>query len=150
MIERETVSETMIHEVVVAFTCNVCGRRWTTEEAEKDEIEGFGVYGGYYNNHWGDCTAMRWHACQDCVAAWVKTFAVEPERDDTMDPWRYGDEERLRQWLRFGEDIPPRPRDPILVAMDEEILEKMGGNLPTLDELRESSVPVENIEDAVK
>lgn len=69
-------------EVPESIQCNACGRSWSLKESphfEAQEVEEFQVMGGYGNHQWGDLIQLRWHACQDCVAAWIEGFVVPPE-----------------------------------------------------------------------
>jgi len=99
-----------LDRVVEAFkVCNVCGRRIQTFpqgsgiNVEAQECEAFAVFGGYGNRHHGDCTALRWHACQDCIAEWIAIFHHPPESAE-FEPFRFGDEQKARKWMRFEKE----------------------------------------------
>lgn len=71
--------------IPVSIQCNACGQRWSLDPEDAWETQEFVAItldGGYGNRHWGDLTRIRFHACQDCVAAWIRGFAVEPEAWD--------------------------------------------------------------------
>lgn len=81
----ETEVQTQEVRAPFAVTCNVCGGRWSLNTSdgkqffEAQEVSEFSVEGGYGNRQWGDLVALRWHACQDCTAAWIGTFKIAPE-----------------------------------------------------------------------